>query len=360
MLKLIYKIAFASIFAFSTNISAQLYTGVYDELYKEMYNNARSSALGQVGSVFYGSPFYTRFNPAASSFGSGINIEYSKIKPDQSSLYGYGRAERYGIAANAKLYGAVSFAYNHYVQGYEEYYELHGENYEIVHPVVDNYMLNYSYNVMEGLGVGFNINYQSAKNVGVKKDAVLFDIGVLKKITISEDESNQNLFVGLSLSNIFNKEEVEKNIIKDREGRVIEFIIYKAVFPSDLRIGASYETETKTKAMGFKIFKYMLAAEYEDPVNSALFSAYKFGMEFTFLEMLQLRIGFYNEKISDSDYGNSNSKNTYGAGLCIPLAKIMNANLPVVIKIDYANMSAPRYSSSARFYILDAGLNIEL
>ena len=74
----------------------------------------------------------------------------------------------------------------------------------------------------------------------------------------------------------------------------------KRRLPSTLKIGASYDYETKLQLSGFKIFKIMASAEYNDMLNSGLYTYDKLGAEFTFLETLKLRLGYYKEKINEN------------------------------------------------------------
>ncbi len=364
MLKLIYKISvlFICVLIPSGNLSAQTYYGNDDEFYKDMHNNARSSALGRAGAALTGSPLYSRFNAAAAVFSNGINIEYSEIKPNNGVRVNNSNAERFGLSFNSGKYGALSFVYNHYEQAYYNDFGIYLESEKKLKPEISNYLLSYSFPVADNLGIGINVNYFMHDKKWGKRDVLLYDAGILNKFVISKTENNQNLFVGVSLSNITNREVVDKEYYTSSyTGKVYEMINYYGVYPSELRIGLLYEMESKQQIAGFNLFKYTLIGEYENPVNSALFTMYKLGLEFTFMEMLSLRIGLYDEKINDSINNNCNSGDTFGVGINIPVNRLLNINVPVSIKIDYANLSAPRYyDDTNRYFVLDAGLNITL
>lgn len=365
MLKLIYKsyIIITFIILSSGYIKSQTYRGENYEMFKTMHNDPRSAAMGGVGAALFGNPLQVKNNAASSSFVPGAAFEYSELTLDNSNS-NQTLAQRYGASLNTDKYGAFTFVYNKYRMIYYDYGMFGpdeipgtGKMNKII-PTYKNCMLNYSYLMDRNLGIGINLNYLEDEGLIIHQNAFLFDIGILKRIIIESEESNQNFYIGLSFSNITNMETVTKKMYYEISGSLISELTKRSVYPSELRIGIFFDMETRQKYFGLNMFKYAIVTEYIDLVNCSWYSTFKFGLEFTFLEMLNLRVGFYNEKNGESFNATKNSGNSFGAGVKIPVDWIIGSRFPVSVNFDYANFSAPYYvTNSKRYQVFSGSMN---
>lgn len=93
-----------------------------------------------------------------------------------------------------------------------------------------------------------------------------------------------------------------------------------------------------------KLFQGMVTTEYQHLLNSDYRRKVSIGGEFTLLEILILRAGYFKEKVYD--YSHSSNKShleslTYGIGLQFPLQQL--TKIPMHVNIDYAQFSQPSY-----------------
>jgi hypothetical protein len=352
---------------------AQAYTGNLYDFFDFHQPDARSEALGKTQVVLYGNPLSSYNNPASSSFSEGLNVEYSHLDPQLLFAIGAASYDAYGISYNSKKYGAIAFN-AHYFSGatfgysYPPFYDY------IKHfsPTISDYSFNYSYMPVNNLSVGININYfREDKLISSMATAWSFDLGLLKKITFNNSTNTQNIFLGVDIFNVannkikFDSDQTSAYYINNGVMPGLQECPLKLTLPSNLRIGASYDYETKLQLAGFKIFKMMAATEYSDLINAKLFTTIKTGAEFTFLETLKLRIGYYNEKVFDDPtlWNKENlSEFTYGAGVNIPIQRVINSNFPVSLQFDYSSSKNTTFSalrkSDKRYSVFNLNLNV--
>lgn len=330
-------------FAASALINAQTYNSDYLPFYNYQQPDARSEAMGKAQVNLHGNPLSSTYNAASGSFSEGINAEFTQLNPKYNIKPNDSRYNTYGLSYNTKKYGAFAFDVQRFSYGeFSKYGPSSPVPEKKYTAAMTNYMLNYSNMIYENLSIGINANYVYDNFEDLGNSAWLFDIGTMKKFTLNSETNIQNIFISASCSNITNTE------LKMQETYVsAEELINKKYFPSDFRIGVSYEYENKLQLSGFRILKVLVSAEYNDLLNSKFYTSQKAGAEVSFLEMLQLRLGYYHEYINDNtDEGNKEnlSELTYGLGIYLPLRKIFNVQIPLSLQFDYASLPAPSYN----------------
>ena len=344
------KISFGFIYIITLSVCAfaQTYKGEYSFIYDFQQPDARSEAMGKLQGALYDSPLSSLYNPASSSFACGLNLSYNHLQPKFSLGSNDSKHDVFSAGYNFHKYGAAAFSFRQFSFGKVIFTNMeHPDGTgEYFIPEIFNYTFNYSYSPFRDLSVGFNLNYFVDKQVINKSPtAWIYDFGIMKLFRQNTETSSSNIILSGSISNITNSE------IKYNSEYYLTAMehVFKNYLPSELRIGAAYEYENKLQLSGFEIIKAMLACEYNDPVNSKLFTTYKAGVEITLLELLKLRMGYYNEKINDNSVNNnieSLSEFTYGFGLNLPLNKITARRIPIDIQFDYVNLPIPIYNSS--------------
>jgi hypothetical protein len=335
------SLVFSLILISSVLVNAQVYRGDYQVFFDYERPDARSEAMGKTQVTLYGSPSSSLYNPASSSFSDGLNVEYTHLDQQHIEYINGAKYYTYGASFNSKKYGAVAFDLHYYDQSNPMWsdWELY------------NYTLNYSYMPINDLSIGININYFRDNYMGTLTTACYWDLGLLRRISINTETSSQDIFIGASFLNVGNNQasHTVDGFIDQASGLIDQRVelTEELALPSVLKVGVSYDYETKLQLSGFKIFKIMASAEYSDMLNSGLYSYDKLGAEFTVLEALKLRLGYYKEKINgNSDNGNKEnlSEFTYGFGVNVPVQKIFNTKYPVSLQFDYASLKAPSYS----------------
>jgi len=142
-----------------------------------------------------------------------------------------------------------------------------------------------------------------------------------------------------SLSNITKTvyEEIEYTDVPDTE------------LPQVIRFGISAEMITDQPEHSYSnliFLKTILTCQYQDVLNDKVRDGFSFGSEFQFLEIYNLRAGYYKERI-DSPNDNWNKEwfkeFTYGFGLNLPIAKQTNNRIPLNISIDLTKLPQPSY-----------------
>ncbi len=85
--------------------------------------------------------------------------------------------------------------------------------------------------------------------------------------------------------------------------------------------------------------------EYHDLLNSAYHTAIRTGAEFSYLEMIYVRLGSYKENKDDYGFSESNKNTlsdfTYGLGIELPIEGLTDAETSLVVKLDFAKMKQP-------------------
>jgi hypothetical protein len=316
---------------------AQSYHGLFDNFFLRQQANAQAEAMGQGHVTMTGSPFSVFYNPASSSFSDGITTEFSRLDP---SFYQNtnSHTNSYGISYNTNKYGAFAFNEIYYTDnldhaGFQYIRYIHS-----IRSKLD--IFNYSYKFHNDLGIGININYLWNDYFIESDNAVIFDLGGLKRFAYKTDYADHVFLLGASYNNIM-------------LGNIQNFRSYPAI----ARIGASYEFDPKIKISNYNAVQTLLSMDYRFVTNSSRAKAFQLGTEFTLFETLKLRGGYYNENVN-TDYelkANGHLANfTWGAGINIPINKLLGSQTPIRLQFDFANLKNPGYYFASSLYNTEA------
>lgn len=364
---------------FTCLMNAQQYNGEYYTFFDYQQPDARSEALGKMQVVLLGSPISATYNPASSAFSEGLNVQYNYL----NSRYFYSGLDpkqcTYGISYNSKKKMAIAFNVQSYSDG--EYintvrdvntpsgYRSYGFT-----PKRYKYSINSSYMAAKDFSFGLNINYfEDNYRENGKTGAWFFDLGLLKRFRFEYETEVHNLIIGASVTNVTYSQisvvpimYAAKSIYTpqptaiEKPGSVSDVRMSESTsLPTNYRIGASYDYETKLQISGYRIFKVLALGEFSYIAKSNMYTTLKGGAELTFFEMLKLRMGYYSEKVSDSPNNELMkeyiSQFTYGLGIYLPFKKIFNVNIPFSFQFDFASLEA---LSGYNNYSIDKNYNV--
>ena len=313
-------------------IRAGEYRGYANQMYILWQPNARAEALGRGYSTLTGNPFYAIYNPASTAFNTDLTVSFSQLKPN---LF-FSNKPRYnsiGVNYYDTHYGAFALNVLNFSWG-EEFLSVDptGDTIDKSIPQTNIYILNYSNKIMEDFTAGINLNYFRDDFGNKDLSAFAFDLGLLKKISISENPLSQNLLLGLSLSNILNAE-------VELDGQI-------DVLPSILRLSAAYNFVNQKNGLLPFAADLSIFAEYKDIVNAKYYTECKIGSELSLFNLVVLRGGYYYEWRNDYGYSRNAgriSELTYGFGIRIPFSEYIKT-FPLEMKIDYSNLPTPIYN----------------
>ncbi len=321
---------------------SQTYNGTFQELFFGWQQGARAEAMGRSFASVSGDALSYSYNPAGMASLEGLNLSGSFAGPYyllDTAKYNY-----FSASYKIKKYGTVGFSRDYFTYGYDvivtdEFGNVTGK-YE---PHVTNFRLTLSSEVIKDLLVGINLNllqerYGSDISIGNERsgnnDVFYIDLGVIKSFNIQSMKMNHKINIGSSLININSAEYGTDASQGDK-------------LPVILRLGASYVLSVKDKSIVKKLNSYnvLVNAEYEDLLNSKYYGGFHSGLEFTFLEMLSLRGGYYTREIDDNciNCKDKLSEFTYGFGLNIPVRQLSDSHVPLEVNFDYINLKQPSY-----------------
>ncbi len=181
--------------------------------------------------------------------------------------------------------------------------------------------------------VGLNSNYVVWKIPDNSFDAVYFDFGVIKKFQFGDTSSTpQSINIGASISNLnYAKFQMNTRTVSRVEP-----------LPVINRYGVNYQFHLNRKVVipQLTTFSALVQADYQLLLNSDYYNGFHTGAEITLLEMLALRVGYYDRNEDDSGYMDSHvdkiSDITYGFGLQVPLNKL--TKIPLNLHFDYTSL----------------------
>lgn len=368
MKKIITILAVMIYFITLNNASSQTYNGAFYEMFFGIEPSARAEGMGKHLSALPGDPLSYYYNPAGMASQKGLSLNASFAGPYYSKFdykLDNSRFNYYGAFYNVKGYGTAGLSMDYFTFGYDTKItgtNESGEPLEIgkYDPDITNYRLTLSAEVIKDLYAGVNFNYLHPDfdldefTVGNEKesydDVFYFDLGVIKTFNFNTKKTDQNVSLGTSLINAFS---ADYNSIPDAD--------YSGRLPVIFRFGASYNLALNDRSISPKLrsYNFLLDGEYEDLFNSKYYGGFHAGFEFTFLEILSLRAGFYSQENVSTSYNFdstgtylsvTNSENTvdeftYGFGLNIPVKQLTDGKTPIEIKFDFAYLNQPAYKN---------------
>jgi len=351
--KMKFKFYFVTLLAMFSGVFSetfsQNYNGVFPEFFLGRQPSARAEAMGRGLSAVTGDPLSYYYNPAGMASLKGLNVNASFAGP----FYLLDEASYNFIGASYKIekYGTIGFSRDYFTFGDEvritnEFGNPTGETYT---PHGQNFRLNLSSEVIKDLYVGANLNLLQPRytrgelTVGNEtgsgnNDVFYFDLGAIKSFNIESKKLDHKFNIGTSLMNaIF----AEYSFSDADQGDPL---------PVVFRIGAAYNLSVDDKNISKKLKSYNVVAniEYEDLFNSKYYSGFHGGLEFTFLEIVALRAGYYTQDLNDqrtSENKNKLSEFTYGFGLNIPVRQLTDSKTPLEVKFDYINLKQPSFTN---------------
>lgn len=167
-------------------------------------------------------------------------------------------------------------------------------------------------------------------------DGVTIDLGLLKKFEIHSSAQKQIIQLGTALYNITNSK-------TSRTSRSYNINFVNSL-PVIFRIGASHQMKflDKDALKESDLFSLFSHFEYEKITNSSFDAVFKIGEEISVREIFYLRAGYYYSEVGDNSYGGGyHSEFTAGAGVNIPVSKIMNMKKSLNIKLDFSSIGMP-------------------
>lgn len=339
IIKIFAVLLFTGIFCDSFS---QTYSGTLQELFFGWQPSARAEAMGRSFASVPDDALSYYYNPAGLASLEGLNISGSFAGPYyllDTAKYNY-----FSASYKIKKYGTVGFSRDYFTYGYDvivtdEFGNITGK-YE---PYVTNYRLTLSSEVIKDLLIGVNLNllqgrYGSEVSVGNERsnnsDVFYIDLGVLKSFNIQSGKLNHKFNIGTSLINLNSASYGNEASQGDK-------------LPVILRLGASYDLSVNDKSIIKKLNSYnvLVNAEYEDLLNSKYYGGFHSGLEFTFLELLSLRGGYYTMEIDDNciNCKDKLSEFTYGFGVNVPVRQLSDSKIPLEVKFDYINLKQPSH-----------------
>lgn len=343
---------------------SQTYNGAFYEMYFGRQPSARAEGMGRGLASVTGDAVSYFYNPAGMGSLQGLNLNAGFAGPDyelnnykfDSAYYDY-----FGASYNIKKYGTIGLSYDYFSYGLNLKYTRTDENGNIIgtytyDPDVANYRLTYSLQVIKDFYVGINLNLLHPdliteeftvgnETIGNNEDVFYFDLGAIKSFNINSKKLTHNINLGTSLINV---NSAEYSITDAAQADKLPVIF---------RLGAAYDLSVDDRSIASKLqsYNFLVNIEYEDLFNSKYYGGFHSGFEFTFLEILSLRAGYYSQNVFNTQYEidtiggelsvTNNDKTigefTYGFGINIPIKQLTNGKTPVEIKFDYANLKQP-------------------
>jgi len=322
--------------------------------------NARAEALGTGYSAVAGDVFSTYYNPASLYFIDGIEFNNNYATPYYSFEKGKYTYSGVGYAVNDKIKLALSrFSFNN--GEYVTYQDFDGNDILKTRPYTTNYSLSVASHYQKKLYFGMNTNLLLHKIADdVPHKSLSIDLGVLKVYQLPKKEERiHSLNIAASVSNI-TKAKMKFEALNTP---------YKYELPAVFRFALChiYASKPNLRIKNLRIIQTLYHVELQNLINYKYLTAYRIGIELTLFEIISLRFGRYNEtraaKESTIEVSHISEK-TYGFGLNIPVEKLFKNNIPLTIRIDYANLPQPNlleaYESWNNFSTLSLCINYRL
>ncbi len=342
-----------------SQFSSEDYNGTFQTYYFGRQPSARAEAMGRGFASVTGDALSYYYNPAGMASLKGLNVNGSYAQP----YYYFDNADYIflGASYSIKKYGNAAFSLDQFDYGYEDkiiYTDEYGNvtgSYDLK-PKITNYRLTLSSEVIKDLFVGVNFNllhpdlfgdisYQVGGEIGSSdEDAFYFDLGVIKSFNFKSKNLDHKVNLGTSLINVNSAKYTTADAAQaDR-------------LPVIFRYGAAYNLLVNDRKISSKLnsYNFLVNIEYEDLLNSKYYGGFHGGFEFTFLEILSLRAGYFTMENSSISYDTTAgikwsdytvNEFTYGVGLNIPVRQLTGSKTPIEIKLDFVSLKQPQYDS---------------
>ena len=301
------------------------------EFYFLRSHGTRLEAMGKTACAVSDDINAAFYNPAQLiSDPSSITLTGSIYSP----LFTYEDSEYKSAGAAFKLFSRLKlgFFYNSlsYGQDVSEPLDTLGNSvsYE---PELKSYNASIAFKAGKQFSIGFGGNIVEFDKIdeegNVEKEYLGgLDLGISAILNYSKNSSfRERTTASLSVKNLIKEE---------KDGYQLPSVLYSG-------IEFTIVPRLRNPFGDFWALIVNLNADYHDELDGfhTMFGA---GSEFLISEMLALRAGYFKQRINDNAPGKYMEQFTYGAGLNIPLYRFSSIDIPVLIRIDYANMKAPK------------------
>ncbi len=335
------------IFILSSNISyaqylrdANIYEGILANLYINHQPSAKGEAMGKGLVANSDGSYGSYFNPALTNLSKGLNFDYSYSQSEgvKPSL------NYYGISYSNEKFGSIGVSAYYFSKPLDDNPGFVEQRKHSYYDAI--FTVNYSKEVIKDFYAGVNLGvyhfYQyyywlTANNPGGNffiADGVTLDLGLLKKFTLKTSANEQIFQLAASVTNFTNSK-----VVSDEGG-----FVNKEALPVTFRIGGSHQLKIPDgviKGVPYPV-QFFTHFEYEKIINSEYYGTFKIGEELSLWAILYLRAGYFNSKMEGND-GYFIGEFTYGAGLSIPVNKLLKTKNELTLKIDYVGLNLKDY-----------------
>lgn len=332
------------LFVFSSILTAQDYNETVKWIFFGRQLSAKTEAMGRILTLGYDNNFLAQSNPASLISTEGISLFYSQSSRLDRFLLSDLNHYCGGASYKKENIGAFAFNVQYIDRGEFNKTTMNTdgsiENDGVVQLTEQLYTLTYSNIIYNWFSFGVNINL--LKQTRVRRNnpiGTFFEVGLLKTFNLVETTHiRDEITIGTQLKNIFNQ-----SITNESD---VGFNDDAGYFPSIFRIGISNVVKFFAKNL-YKHSHFIgltTGFEYQNVLNSEYRTAYKFGSELSFLDMVYLRFGYYQTlEIHSSSSNDFIEELTYGFGINLNFEHYLSNHFPISIKIDYVNLPQPSY-----------------
>ena len=313
--------------------SAQYIYGYEQPFFFYLSPSARSEALGKIQVFPDGEISSSRYNPSSIAKSNGVLVGTTYVRPHFRFLP---NSYYLSSAAGYRVHRLASVGFSYFKWSFGDLLSISERI-----PTTSSYTLTLASEPLLGLCVGANANYY-VWDIGIGEPATCwyFDLGALKTFRIAESEriahrahlnvSVMNVSLATARGNFFGHES-------------------SARLPSVIRSGASYEVALNEGLLSdsLKTIRALVLSEIQFLLNSEYHTAIRFGIEAQIIEVLTVRMGYFDEYVYDYEIASNRThinQLTYGAGLQLPLSRI--TSVPLTARFDYTNLPKMVYNQS--------------
>jgi len=328
----LFIISFGNCYSQDVTVDNNIYEGILSNLYLSHQPSAKGEMMGRGLVANNDGRYGSYYNPALTSLSKGVNFDYSYSQSGgEKPSFNY-----YAVSYSGEKLGSFGVSAYYASKTPLEIYENGGYRKKNYYDAV--YTVNYSKEVIKDFYAGVNlgvfhftnlIDFWTNPDYIIIDDGFTFDLGLLKKFNIKSQTNEQIFQIGASLYNITNSK-----VSHDFGG-----VVFKDPLPATFRIGASHQLKIangKHEGVPYPL-GFFTHIEFQKIINSELDAMFKIGEEFSAWDILFVRAGFFYSKIRLGTNNNFQSELSAGAGLNIPIHKLLQTKNAFELKIDYVS-----------------------
>lgn len=284
--------------------SVYAYEGTFDLIYFIRNTSARSEAMGKCRLLPDGGLFSAYYNPGFICMGDDIkfNVSYSTPMGLMDEVF--------------YTFGGAGYEINKFIAiGLSGYHWNMGEDFDITgiddtvevsyRPYISDFKLTVGSEPLDGYCIGLNVNFFKNEMFPEGNSNVYLDMGLLKRFTFTTmNIHNHQIDIGASEINFLARKLVHEDTVYDYGYDSSYMVIEELDLPRTMLLNLSYKfTYYAGPYYGDKnVFSILSSLEYQDVIGYEYNTAWHFGMEALFFDIVYLRIGYYKEKNNDHGY----------------------------------------------------------